>query len=198
MTLVFITTTVSFQHQYGVSNFFLPKIIFRLWWGDFGLLWMNFVVTFLTESYLKYKPNEVRSDTISLRDVVKISKNVWETVSACNGLISITEHYGHVSTLQREREAWITKTVLAWFSIALYSKYGYILKTNYLKNMLSFNWLRPLPWSSQWKLDTWKGLNTLKQGLKCVSDLLRWPLTFIRIRVDGSPFSVGQQNSRIK
>ena len=44
-----------------------------------------------------------------------------------------------------------------------------------------FNWPRPLPWSSQWKLNTWKGLNS-------VSDPLIQ--TLFRIRVDGSPFQL--------
>ena len=49
------------------------------------------------------------------------------------------------------------------------------------RKAVSFNWPRPLPWSSQWKINTWKGLNS-------VSDPLIQ--TLFRIRLDRSPFQL--------
>ena len=65
------------------------------------------------------------------------------------------------------------------------------------KIKLSFNWPRPLPWSSQWKLNTWKGLNSISDPLIQTRSGDLWPCSAQDLR-DFLFHRVGQQNSRTK
>ena len=65
--------------------------------------------------------------------------------------------------------------------------------------LLSFNWPRPLPWSSQWNMNTWKGLNSVSDPLiqtlfriRLIDLLFSWTTKqSSQIRVERKPFIAG-------